>query len=215
MHRSCTADNLQFKITDSLGKTSGDDPGVEITFRNPWAGAGQGREEEGRPRPWGEGGGLGAEAWGDGAGRAGGDLLRATRVPTVVRESSELEGESVAMALCAAGDAEGLPPARGPGGHRSVGARERARPGAPAASPRARKGSGPPREAVGNWQSRARVVTKLLLTFLSKREAAPENQELPLQVGSGGLKGVLICAETFTFKDEVLRRVQIIELFAI
>lgn len=64
-----------------------DDPGVEITFRNPWAGAGQGREEEGRPRPWGEGGGLGDEVWGDGAGRAGGGI---SSVPPVSPRLLEL-----------------------------------------------------------------------------------------------------------------------------
>lgn len=58
MHISCVADNLQFKDTDRFGKKSLDlVPCVQITFRKPAAGVGQGREEEGRNRGlWGEGG---------------------------------------------------------------------------------------------------------------------------------------------------------------
>jgi len=43
-----------------LGKKSLDDPYVQITLRKPAAGVGQGREEEGRNRLWGEGDGPGA-----------------------------------------------------------------------------------------------------------------------------------------------------------
>lgn len=64
MHISCVADNLQFKDTDRFGKKSlGLVPCVQITFRKPAAGVGQGREEEGRNRGlWGRWGRAWAEA---------------------------------------------------------------------------------------------------------------------------------------------------------
>ena len=112
MHISCTADSLQFKNTDYLGKTSLGNPHVQITFREPAAGMGQRREKEGRNRLWGEGGSVeGARGETElGMLWVNSSATHMAACPTDVTDSSELVCQSMVMALCVLYDAQSLPP---------------------------------------------------------------------------------------------------------